>query len=121
MQLNSLASMVCFANAATYSASVHPRVHPRQRVIPLLRRCANKLGAHGTLVVSVHPGPIATDRYVAGGFVGLTPEPPSVIAEGVVDGLKSGEFHVFADGMAKQLGGAYQSFAENVILADSIS
>ncbi len=112
VQLNSLASLVCFPNVATYCAS-------KAASYSITQALRAQLGAQGTLVLSVHPGPIDTDMYVAGGFEGLNPEPPAVIAAGIVEGLTSGEFHVFADAMAQQLGGAYQSFAHNVILADN--
>ena len=45
-------------------------------------------------------------------------EPPSLVATAIIDALAAGEFHVFPDSMAKQIGGAYQSFATNVVEAD---
>jgi hypothetical protein len=45
-------------------------------------------------------------------------ESSAVVAEGIVDALKAGDFHLFPDTMAKQVGAAYKSFAENVIEAE---
>jgi hypothetical protein len=44
-------------------------------------------------------------------------EPPSLVGEALIAALRTGAFHVFPDTMAKQIGGAYQSFAENVVEA----
>ena len=40
------------------------------------------------------------------------------VAEAMIKALEQGDFHVFPDSMARQVGGAYASFAENVIEAD---
>ena len=45
-------------------------------------------------------------------------EPPSLVADAILDAFKTGTFHVFPDTMAKQIGAAYQSFAENIVEAD---
>lgn len=42
-------------------------------------------------------------------------EPPVVVAEGIVSALKAGDFHLFPDTMARDFGGAYQSYAEAII------
>lgn len=39
-------------------------------------------------------------------------------AEALFKALNSGEFHVFPDAMAQQIGGAYRSFADNVVEAN---
>ena len=62
-----------------------------------------------TAVLSVHPGPIATDMGDAAGLTEIA-EPPELVGEALVAALKAGEFHVFPDSMAKQIGEAYQSF-----------
>ena len=77
-----------------------------------------QLADQGTAVVSVHPGPIATDMARDAGF-GDIGDPPAMVAEGIVAALASGDFHVFPDTMAQEIGSAYQSFAENVIEAES--
>ncbi len=74
----------------------------------------DKLQEQGTLVVSVHPGPIATDMVDGLGFDGAT-ETPSVVSESLIEALESGEFHVFPDAMAKQIGTQYENFAKNIV------
>ncbi|MEP0901567.1 hypothetical protein [Nodosilinea sp. FACHB-13] len=72
------------------------------------------LGAQGTAVVSVHPGPVATDMADSAGL-GEIAESPALVGEGIVTALKDGKFHLFPDTMAKQVGAAYASFATNVV------
>jgi len=110
VQLNSVASLKNFPQFTTYSASKAASYSVTQALKSLLKE-------QGTLVVSVHPGPIATDMGNAAGFEEIG-EPPELVADGIVAALKSGEFHVFPDSMAQQVGSAYQSFAENVIEAE---
>ena len=74
------------------------------------------LREQGTQVVSVHPGPIATEMADNAGLEGG--EPPSVVADSIMDALQNGRFHAFPDEMARQFQQAYQTFAENIIEAD---
>lgn len=67
-------------------------------------------------MLSVHPGPIATDMSDAAGMTEIA-EPPAVVADGIIEALKNGDFHLFPDAIAKQMGDAYKSFAETVIEA----
>ncbi|NET53563.1 MAG: SDR family oxidoreductase [Merismopedia sp. SIO2A8] len=106
-QLNSVVSMKCFSNFATYSASKAAAYSISQALKELLE-------AQGTRVLSVHPGPIATDMGDAAGLTEIA-EPPTLVPEGIIEALKAGEFHVFPDSMAKQIGAAYNSFAKNVV------
>jgi len=106
-QLNSVASLKCFSDFATYSAS-------KAAAYSITQGLRDKLEAQGTLIVSVHPGPIATDMVDGLGFDEMT-EPPSVVSESIIDALKTGEFHVFPDTMAKQIGGQYEYFAKNIV------
>ena len=110
VQLNSVASMKNFADFATYSAS-------KAAAYSITQALRELLGQQGTAVLSVHPGPIATDMSDAAGMSEIA-EPPSLVAEGIVAALKAGDFHLFPDSMAKQFGDAYQSFAENIVEAD---
>jgi len=110
VQLNSVVSIKCFSNFATYSAS-------KAAAYSITQALRELLGQQGTAVLSVHPGPIATDMATAAGLA-ETAEPPSLVADGIVAALKAGDFHLFPDSMAKQIGGAYQSFAENIVEAD---
>ncbi|WP_346294279.1 SDR family oxidoreductase [Sphaerothrix gracilis] len=108
-QLNSVVSMKTFSNFATYSASKAASYSVTQALRELL-------GEQGTIVLSVHPGPIATDMGDEAGLTDIA-EPPTLVADGIIAALEAGEFHVFPDSMAKQIGGAYQSFATNVVEA----
>jgi len=110
IQLNSLASIKSFAPFATYSASKAAAYSITQALRDLLKE-------QGTIVVSVHPGPIATDMADAAG-IGEIAEPPSIVADSILEALNKGEFHAFPDSMAKQFEGAYQGFAENIVNAD---
>lgn len=108
-QLNSVVSMKAFSNFATYSASKAASYSITQSLRELLAE-------QGTIVVSIHPGPIATDMGDAAGLNDIA-EPPSVVADALIAALQAGAFHVFPDSMAKQIGSAYKSFAENVVEA----
>ncbi|QDT93150.1 SDR family oxidoreductase [Gimesia algae] len=110
VQLNSVASLKNFPQFTTYCASKAASYSVTQALKDLLKE-------QGTLVVSVHPGPIATDMGHDAGFDEIA-ESPELVAEGIVAALKAGEFHVFPDSMAKDVGAAYHSFAENVIEAE---
>ena len=110
VQLNSVVSMKNFANFATYSAS-------KAASYSLTQALRDTLSAQGTHVLSVHPGPIATDMGHDAGLTEIA-EPPTLVSEGIVEALRNEVFHLFPDTMAKQIGGAYQSFAANIIEAD---
>ncbi|MDJ0677646.1 MAG: SDR family oxidoreductase [Calothrix sp. MO_167.B42] len=110
VQLNSVASIKSFPNLATYCAS-------KAAAYSITQALREVLGEQGTIVLSVHPGPIATDMGDSAGMTDIA-EPPSLVAEGIIEALKNGDFHVFPDSMAKNIGSAYKSFAENVIEAD---
>jgi NAD(P)-dependent dehydrogenase (short-subunit alcohol dehydrogenase family) len=109
-QLNSIASMKCFSDFATYSASKAASYSITQALREILQ-------AQGTRVVSVHPGPIATD--MANGLgIGEIAEPAELVPQAIIAALESGDFHVFPDTMAKQIGAAYQDFATNIVEAN---
>ena len=110
VQLNSVVSMKCFPQFTTYCESKAAAYSVTQAIRTLLRK-------QGTKVISVHPGPIATDMGDAAGLSEIA-EPPEVVAEAIFAALKAGEFHVFPDSMARQIGEAYRSFAQNVVEAD---
>lgn len=110
VQLNSVVSVKSFSNFATYSAS-------KAAAYSLTQALRDALAGQGTHVMSVHPGPIATDMGNEAGL-GDIAEPPEVVAEAIIAGLKSGQFHVFPDSMAKQIWEAYAGFARTVIEAE---
>lgn len=113
VQLNSVASMKNFPEFTTYCAS-------KAAAYSVTQALKWQLAEQGTTVVSVHPGPIATDMITDTGNADLVAaaESPSVVADAIVDGLKNGTFHIFPDTMAKQIGGAYEGFATNIVEAD---
>ncbi|QDU98999.1 SDR family oxidoreductase [Lignipirellula cremea] len=108
-QLNSVASVTTFAAFATYCAS-------KAASYAITQGLRESLREQGTLVVSVHPGPIQTDMGVEAGF-GDDADSPDLVAAGIFDAIAADRFLVWPDKVAQQIGGAYQSFAENVIEA----
>lgn len=109
-QLNSVVSLKTFANFSAYSAS-------KAASYSITQSLKDILGAQGTRVLSIHPGPIATDMGDAAGLTEIA-EPPTLVADALIEALKGNNFHVFPDSMAQQIGGAYQSFAQNVVEAN---
>jgi NAD(P)-dependent dehydrogenase (short-subunit alcohol dehydrogenase family) len=111
VQLNSVASMKAFPEVGTYSAS-------KAAAYSLTQSLRDVLAKQGTVVISVHPGPIATDMADEAGFTGVA-QPASVVASAVMAAIDNGDFHVFPDVVAMQIGGAYHSFAKNVVEAQA--
>lgn len=107
VQLNSVASLRCFADFTTYSAS-------KAAAYSVTQGLRVSLAEQGTQVVSVHPGPIATDMANQAGLTEIA-EPPSVVADAIIEALEHERFHVFPDGMAREVGAQFAGFAENVI------
>ncbi|HAG94699.1 MAG: short-chain dehydrogenase [Pseudomonadales bacterium] len=105
VQLNSVASITNFTEFTTYSAS-------KAAAYSVTQGLRDKLAPKGIQVLSVHPGPIATDMAAK---AGLTGDPASSVAEGVVAALEQGAFHLFPDTVAQEIWGAYQGFAQAII------
>jgi NAD(P)-dependent dehydrogenase (short-subunit alcohol dehydrogenase family) len=110
VQLNSVASIKNFSDFATYSAS-------KAASYSITQGLRDTLDEQGTLVVSVHPGPIETDMTDGLGFDEMV-ESPTLVSEAIIEGLRAGEFHVFPDTMAKQVGEQYESFSKNIVEAN---
>lgn len=106
-QLNSVVSLKAFPDFTAYCASKAASYSVTQSLREIL-------GAQGTQVISVHPGPIATNMGAAAGLTHIA-GPPSLVADSLLEAIRTGSFHAFPDSMARQIGGAYQSFAEQVI------
>lgn len=106
-QLNSVASLRSFADFATYCAS-------KAAAYSITQSLRAILAAQGTAVVSVHPGPIDTDMAHSAGLGDMV-EPVTLVADALFDAIENDHFHVFPDSTAQAVGGAYQSFAENVV------
>jgi len=109
VQLNSAVSIKTFPQVATYSAS-------KAASYAITQALKEDLAEQGTQVVSVHPGPIATDMARSAGFEEVA-DPPELVANAIFDALADGTFHVFPDTMAKQFWEGYQSYAKNFIEA----
>ncbi|MBW9260291.1 MAG: SDR family oxidoreductase [Candidatus Thiodiazotropha sp. (ex. Lucinisca nassula)] len=110
VQLNSVASIKNFADFATYSASKAAAYSITQGLRDLLKE-------QGTQVVSVHPGPIATDMASDAGLSELA-EPAELVPQSIIAAIESDEFHAFPDSMARQIGSVYQEFAKSIVEAD---
>jgi NAD(P)-dependent dehydrogenase (short-subunit alcohol dehydrogenase family) len=110
VQLNSVASMKCFGVFATYSAS-------KAAAYSLTVALKEDLAEQGTRVISIHPGPIATEMAAEGGILEIA-EPASLVGEGLVATLENDDFRLYPDSMAKMIGGEYASFAANIVDAN---
>lgn len=106
-QLNSIVSIKTFTQFATYSAS-------KAASYSITQSLREELAPQGTQVVSIHPGPIATDMGKKAGFEEVA-ESPEVVVEALFGAIQSREFHVFPDTMAKEFWQGYQSYAKGVI------
>jgi len=115
VQINSVASMRCaIPEVCTYSASKAAAFSVTQALRRTLER-------QNILVLSVHPGPIATEMIgAASERLARIAESPSVVADAVLDALQQrkndiggsdnnvdSNFMVFPDSNAKKLGKAY--------------
>jgi NAD(P)-dependent dehydrogenase (short-subunit alcohol dehydrogenase family) len=109
VQLNSVVSFKSFAGADLYAAS-------KAAAYSVTQSLREHLADQDTLVLSVHPGPIATDMGSEAGLDDIA-EPPAQVGDAIVEALASGEFHVYTDTLSRQLGGAYHSFAKGVVEA----
>lgn len=106
VQLNSVVSIQSFPTATAYSAS-------KAASYSLTLALREELAKQGTQVVSVHPGPIATDMAKGAGIYEIA-EPPSVVADAIFEALRNDTFHVFPDSWAQDLFKAYASFARSL-------
>ncbi len=110
VQINSVASFRCgLPQVATYSASKAAAYSITQ---------ALRQGTPEVRFVSVHPGPIRTDMIVnASAELAAVAEPPSQVAEEVIDALSSPTeiFHVFPDSKAKSLQTVLKDYTKTVI------
>lgn len=108
-QLNSVASLKCFPDFTTYCMS-------KAAAYLYTQGLRSALAAQGTQVYSIHPGPIATDMANDAGLHGIA-EPASQVGEALIAAFKSGTHHVWTDTFSRQMGSAYQSFAQTMIEA----
>ena len=109
VQMNSVASLKNFPHLSIYSAS-------KAASYSLTQGLRADFKDKGVNILSVHPGPIDTEMAAEAGFD--NPSSPETVSEGILAALKSGDFHLFPDEMAKEVEQAYQSFSENVVLTE---
>lgn len=107
VQLNSVVSLKAFPDVSTYSAS-------KAAAYSITQSLDSALKEQNTAVLSVHPGPIATDMATNAGLSHVA-EPATLVSEGIIRSLKSGDFHLFPDSVARDLGEKYQGFAQSSI------
>lgn len=112
VQINSVASIRCgLSNVSTYSAS-------KAAAFSMTQALRQELAPKGITVVSVHPGPVATDMLADIPELANVAEPPSNVAEIVVQTLEEATpipFMIFPDAKARQLGIVFQDYAKRVI------
>lgn len=108
IQINSVASVKSIVPIATYSAS-------KAAAYSITQALREQLNEQGTFVMSVHPGPIATDMIAAAPGMLEIADSPEVVAVSILTALNKGAFHVFPDKMAREVKKAYQNFAEEII------
>ena len=109
VQLNSVASLLSFPDFSTYCAS-------KATSYSFTQALRAPFGEQGTALLSVHPGPIATDMAHDAGFEDMV-DSVETVSEGIVESLKNGDFHLFPDKMAKDIEKAYTPFAQGVVEA----
>ena len=103
VNINSIASLVNFPVAGTYSASkaaAHSLTQAQRRDLP-----------NSLVVVGVYPGPIDTAMAEELPF---DKTPPSALADAVITALKKGEEDVFPEGMANHLFDNWKTDAKSV-------
>lgn len=83
---------------------------------PLTQALRGTLASQVTEVHRIHPDPISAAMGAAAGLEKIA-EPPSHIGEALVAAMAKGEFRVFSDSMARQIGEAYAGYAPGVIEA----
>jgi len=105
VQLNSVASIRATNMIGTYSAS-------KAASYSITQCLREQLAEQNTQLLSVHPGPIETDMTDEMSF---DKDSPETVAQGIVDALQAGDFHMFPDKMAKQIWAAYESFGKGVV------
>ena len=107
VQMNSLASLKNFLPFTGYSAS-------KAAAFSVTQGLREAWAEQGTQVISVLAGPVKTDMSESAGMADGAP-PASVVAEGIQAALKSGDFFVYPDEMAKGVAKIYEPFAQNVL------
>jgi len=106
-QMNSLASLKNFLPFTGYSAS-------KAAAFSVTQGLREAWTEQGTQVISVIAGPIKTDMSDSAGM-GEGAPPPSLVFDGILAALNSGDFFVYPDEMAQGVASVYEPFAQNVL------
>jgi NAD(P)-dependent dehydrogenase (short-subunit alcohol dehydrogenase family) len=111
VQLNSVGSIKNFDGITSYCAS-------KAATYTITQALKSEWADSGIQVLSVHPGPIATDMAKQVGMFDDAVS-TSVVADAIVKSLKAGDFHLFPDPLAQGMGAAYYDFSRAVIEAEA--
>ncbi len=107
VQMNSLSSVKNFLPFTGYSAS-------KAAAYSVTQGLREAWLAQGTQVISVMAGPIKTDMADSAGM-GEGAASPSLVFDGILAALTSGDFFVYPDPMAQDVAQVYAPFAQNVL------
>jgi NAD(P)-dependent dehydrogenase (short-subunit alcohol dehydrogenase family) len=107
VQMNSLASLMNFLPFTGYAAS-------KAASYAVTQGLREAWVGQGTQIISVIAGAIKTDMADSAGM-GEGAPPPSIVADGIIEAMKTGAFFVFPDEAAQDVSKAYQPFAEGVL------
>ena len=110
VQLNSVGSIKNFDGLSSYCAS-------KAAAYTLTQALKSRWADSNIQVLSVHPGPIATDMTKQVGMYDGAAA-PATVADAIAQSLADGDFHLFPDPVAQALGAAYANFASGVIESD---
>lgn len=110
VQINSVGSMRSFDGISSYCAS-------KAASYTFTQALRSLWAEEGVQVVSVHPGPIATDMTKQVGMyeIGST---PVLVADDIISALAQGRFHSFPDPVAQGFESTYDGFAKAIVEAD---
>lgn len=108
-QINSVGSLRCpLPSVATYAAT-------KAAAYSMTQALRTSLKEQDTFVMSVHPGPIATDMIAQRGDLNFdNVGTPENVAIEVIRSMEAGEFLCFPDAKAKSLSKPYQPFSDYI-------
>lgn len=114
VQINSVASFRCgVLDVATYSAS-------KAAAYSMTQALRQAVEGQNVRILSVHPGPIATDMIAdASTALAAVAEPPAQVAQHVIQALEEASsqpvFHVFPDSKSQTLAKVLENYTKIVI------
>ncbi|WP_445354298.1 SDR family oxidoreductase [Microbulbifer sp. EKSA008] len=111
VQMNSLASIKNFLPFTGYSGS-------KAAAYAVTQGLREAWVEQGTQVISVIAGPIKTDMADSAGM-GEGAPPASIVFDGIMKALTTGDFFVYPDEMAREVAKIYAPFAKSVLEIES--